>query len=119
MDSALIISFSKKSIEYLTEILEEASVTNITAISTACEARCILKEKEYDLCIINAPLPDEFGDCLAREITEKQTSEVILIVKSELFEEVSDRVEEFGDNHSQTNRKAFFQKCPEAGFCHS
>ncbi|NLO99197.1 MAG: ANTAR domain-containing protein [Clostridiaceae bacterium] len=96
MDSALIISFSKKSIEYLTEILEEASVTNITAISTACEARCILKEKEYDLCIINAPLPDEFGDCLAREITEKQTSEVILIVKSELFEEVSDRVEEFG-----------------------
>ncbi len=96
MDSAIIISFSKKSIEYLTEILTEASVTNITAISTASEARCMLIEKEFDLCIINTPLPDEFGESLARDIAAKQTSEVILIVKSELFDEVSDRVEEYG-----------------------
>lgn len=96
MNSALIISYSKKGVEYLTEILAEASVANITAVSTASEARCMLKEKEFDLCIINTPLPDEFGESLACEIAEKQTSEVILIVKSELFDKVSSRVEKHG-----------------------
>jgi AmiR/NasT family two-component response regulator len=96
MDSVLIISYSKKSIAYLTDILSEAFVTNITTISNASEARRILIEKDFDLCIVNAPLPDEFGERLARNIAEKEISEVILIVKAELFDEVSDRVEEYG-----------------------
>jgi len=96
VNSALIISYSKRGVEYLTEILAEASVTNITAVSAAYEARCMLKEKEFDLCIINAPLPDEFGENLAREIAEKHTSQVILIVKAELYEKVSNRVEDYG-----------------------
>lgn len=96
MDSALIISYSEKSIAFLTQMLTEASVTNITTISNAGEARRILIEKDFDLCIINAPLPDEFGESLARNIAAKEISEVILIVKAELFDEISDRVEEYG-----------------------
>jgi len=96
MDSALIISYSAKSAAYLAEILREASVTDITTISNAGEARRLLIEKDFDLSIVNAPLPDEFGESLARNIAEKETSQVILIVKAELFDEVSDRVEEYG-----------------------
>lgn len=96
MDSALIISYTEKSIAYLTDILKEASVSNITTTSNAGEARRMLIEKDFDLCIINAPLPDEFGESLARNIAEKETSEVILIVKAELFDEICDRVEEYG-----------------------
>lgn len=96
MDSALIISYSEKSVNYLTDILTEASVRNITTVSNAGEARRLLIEKDFDLCVINAPLPDEFGESLARNIAAKEVSEVILIVKSELFDEVSVRVEEHG-----------------------
>lgn len=96
MDSALIVSYSEKSTAYLAEILKEASVKNIATVSDAGEARRMLIENDFDLCVINAPLPDEFGESLARNIAEKQTSEVILIVKSELFDEVSDKVEEYG-----------------------
>ncbi|HHW31199.1 MAG TPA: ANTAR domain-containing protein [Clostridiaceae bacterium] len=96
MDSALIISYSEKSVTYLAEILAEASVTNITTASNAGEARRILIEKDFDLCIINAPLPDEFGESLACNIAAKESSQVILIVKSELYDEISDRVEDYG-----------------------
>jgi response regulator NasT len=96
MDSALIISYSEKSTAYLTKILTEALVTNITTISNAGEARRFLVEKDFDLCIVNAPLPDEFGSELAVDISAKGISEVILIVKAEYFDEVSDKVEDFG-----------------------
>ncbi|MGI6777730.1 MAG: ANTAR domain-containing response regulator [Acetivibrionales bacterium] len=96
MDSALIISYSEKSAAYLTEILTEASVTNIVTVPNAGEARRMLVEKDFDLCIVNAPLLDESGESLARNIAEKEISEVILMVKAELFDEISDRVEEYG-----------------------
>jgi len=96
MDSALIVSYSEKSAAYLTDILTEASVTDIVTVSNAGKARRMLMEKDFDLCIINAPLPDETGESLALNIAEKQYTEVILIVKAELYDEVSDRVEESG-----------------------
>jgi len=96
MDSALIISYSEKSIDYLTKVLNEASVTNITTINNAGEARRLLIEKDFDLCIVNTPLPDEFGGNLALNIAVKGISQVILIVKSELYDDISEKVEDYG-----------------------
>lgn len=96
MDSALIISSSEKIAACLAEILAQASVINITTISNGGEARRILIEKDFDLYIVNTPLPDEFGESLALNIASKQTSVVILIVKAELLDEISDRVEDYG-----------------------
>ena len=45
MNSALIVSNSKKIIESLSEILAQASVTNIATVSMAGEARRMLIEK--------------------------------------------------------------------------
>jgi len=96
MDSALIVSYSEKSTDYLIQVLTEASVTDITTVSNAGEARRLLIEKDFDLCIINTPLPDEFGGNLALNIASKGISEVILIVKSEHFDEISEKVEDYG-----------------------
>lgn len=96
MDSALIVSYSNKSVECLAEMLQEASIRNITTVPNAGEARRMLVEKDFDLCIVNAPLPDEFGDGLAHTIAAKDAGQVILLVKAELFDEVSARVEEYG-----------------------
>ncbi len=78
------------------KILNEASVADITTVSNAGEARRLLLEKDFDLCIINAPLPDEFGGNIAVNIAANGISEVILIVKSEYFDEISEKVEDFG-----------------------
>lgn len=96
MDSALVISCSEKGNSDLNRILREASISGITVTSTAAEARRMLIDQDFDLIIVNTPLPDEFGESLAKHIAEKKVSEVILLVKAELFDEISDRVEEYG-----------------------
>jgi len=96
MDRVLIISYSQKSVASLTQVLQEAHLSNITTVSRAGEAMRLLIEKDFDLCIVNAPLPDELGESLAINIANKGISEVILIVKSELYDEVSAKTEDFG-----------------------
>ena len=96
MDSALIISYSKKTADSLTEMLAQASVYNITTVSNGGEARRMLIERDFDLYIVNAPLPDEFGESLALNIAAKEISVVILLVKAELYDEISERVEDYG-----------------------
>jgi len=96
MESALIVSSSEKIAAALTEMLAQASVTNVTIVSNGGEARRILIDKEFDLYIVNAPLPDEFGESLALNIASREISVVVLIVRAELMDEVSDRVEDYG-----------------------
>ena len=96
MDSALIVSNSKKIIESIAEILAQASVTSISTVSNGGEARRMLIEKDFDLYIVNTPLPDEFGESLALNIASKGISVVILIVRAELYDEISEHVEDSG-----------------------
>lgn len=96
MKSALIISSGEKNISFLTNILTNACYDKIATVSTGGEARRDLIENEYDLCVINAPLPDEQGIKLSENIATKGIGGVILIVKSDYFEEVCERVENYG-----------------------
>ena len=96
MDSALIVSYSKKVADSLAEILAQTSVTDVATLSNGGEARRAMIEKDHDLYIINTPLPDEFGYELALDIASKGISVVILIVKAELYDEISEKVENYG-----------------------
>ncbi|MDR1002303.1 MAG: ANTAR domain-containing protein [Oscillospiraceae bacterium] len=96
MDSVLIVSHSEKNAESLAGILAESSLTNITTISNAGEARRLLIENDFDLCLINTPLPDDSGESLAECVVSGGTCQVILLVKSEHFDEVSHKVEDYG-----------------------
>jgi len=96
MESALIVSYSEKTANSIAQILEEASVKPITTLSNAAEARRALIDNDFDLCIVNAPLPDESGEGFARHVAEKGICEVILLVKAELYDEVASRVEDYG-----------------------
>ncbi|HHX73557.1 MAG TPA: ANTAR domain-containing protein [Firmicutes bacterium] len=96
MESALIVTSTQKSIDFFTEMLNAASIGQLVTVQTCGEARRLLLEREFDLVIINAPLRDESGENLARFIASKGISQVILVVKSEYFEEVSAATEEDG-----------------------
>jgi response regulator NasT len=96
MESALIISYSKKSIAFFSDMLIAVSCDNVTTVSACAEARRLLLERDFDLCIINAPLQDESGESLSRHIAAKRIGQVILAVKSEYYEEISERVEDYG-----------------------
>lgn len=89
IEHALIISNTENSIAYFTEMLNAASCGNIVTLHSCTEARRHLLDYEFDLVIINAPLRDETGEDLAREIASRGSSQVILVVKSEYFDAVS------------------------------
>jgi len=96
MERALIISHTEKSIVFFTEMLKEISCDQIVTLSLCGDARRLLLEREFDLVIINAPLRDESGESLARQIASKGLSQVILVVKSEHFDAVSAVTEDDG-----------------------
>ena len=96
MGSALIVSCTGKSTALFTEMLNEVSVNQITVLKSAGEARRILLEQDFDLVIVNSPLFDESGESLSQYIVSKSWSQVILAVKSEIFNAVSAVCEEDG-----------------------
>jgi len=96
MESALIVTFSEKSAAYFTEILSAASINQIVALPSCAEARRLLLERDFDLVIINAPLRDETGENLSRHIASRGISQVLLVVKSEYFDAVSNLCEDDG-----------------------
>ncbi len=96
MESALIVSYTQKSIAFFTEVLYSFSCTKIVTVISCSEARQSLLERDFDLVVINAPLNDESGESLSRYIASKTISQVILIVKNEYYDEISSIVENYG-----------------------
>ena len=96
MESALIVSHAKKAIDYFSETLRTDSCEKIVALASCGEARRLLLEQDFDLVIINAPLQDETGESLSKHIAAKGVSQVILVVKSEYFDEISAATENEG-----------------------
>jgi len=96
MGSVLIVSSSDKGIDFLSELLKQHEFSEITTVKNGGEARRLITLKDYELVIINAPLRDESGEELSLMITDVSIAGVILIVKSEIADEVSSKVENFG-----------------------
>ena len=60
------------------------------------EGRRALLERDYDIVIVNTPLPDEFGVNFAIDTGADTNSGVLLCINADLFEEVTDKCEEYG-----------------------
>lgn len=120
MDSALIVSGTEKSIAFLTDTLKALPCDTVVAVTTCGEARRRLVERDFDLCLINAPLSDETGEGLSRDISSRGSCSVVLIVKAEHFEEVSAQVEDDGVIcvPRPLNRALFWSALKMAGAVH-
>ena len=94
MESALIITSTEKSSAIFAELLRAHS--SIVHVHSCGEGRRLLLDRDFDIVIISAPLPDETGENLARQIAISGTSQVILAVNSEIYEEVSSICESDG-----------------------
>ena len=89
MESALIITSTEKSFASIAELLRAHSVFDVLYANSGGKGRRLLMERDFELVFINAPLPDESGEDLARQVAAGERSQVILAVKSEIFEPVS------------------------------
>ncbi len=96
METALIVSNTKNSIAFFTEVLHSFSINRIVTVLSCSEARRLLFEQYFDLIVINSPLQEETGEGLSQHIAANGISQVILVVKSEYYDEISSVVEDYG-----------------------
>lgn len=88
--SLLIVSSSEKSSRQIAALTDPALLSSVTMERTGSGARRLLTVRRFDLIVINAPLSDEFGHELAAALAGQTEAGVILLVKSDVYEEVSD-----------------------------
>lgn len=96
LDSVLIVSSSNKAREFFIEVLSQNSYGEVVTVTNGGEARRLLVERIFDLCIINSPLIDEFGDEFAKDIVSSSIGQVIIVVRNDIYDEISEKVEEYG-----------------------
>ncbi len=94
--SVLIASSSDKFTDAITGMLPEGRYRPVKIAGSVSEARRELLERAYDVVIINAPLPDEFGNRFAVDLCRMGGAGVMLFVKGEHFEEISGKLGDYG-----------------------
>ena len=96
MASALVVTYTEKSIGFFVELLTAAEIDDRVHVKSCGEARRLLLERDFDYVIINGPLKDERGESLSMDIAENGLTQVILIVSNEFYEAISQTTEEAG-----------------------
>lgn len=94
--SILIVSATDVLTSAFAGLLPETRYSPVHAVSSINAARRTLTEKTYDFIIINAPLHDDMGVRLAIDISSSKQSVVLLLVKSDIHNEIHDQVAEYG-----------------------
>ena len=93
----LLISSTQKSQATLAQFLASCGMQAQTIpTASGAEARRALLDGIFDIVLINTPLPDEFGHELAQAAAHETAAGVLLLVKSEQADAVSELVEADG-----------------------
>ena len=90
--SVLSIAAAEKFHTSLRELLPNGRYDPVHAVYDASEARRRMLETAYDVILISAPLPDEFGARLAQHAAAHTGAGVLMMVKSEYYSDVSEQL---------------------------
>lgn len=94
--SVLVVSSSAKFNAALSELLPESRYKPVTVASDVTSARRNLLEEQFDIVIINTPLPDDFGTRFALDICENSGTGILLFVRAEHYPDINARVSPYG-----------------------
>ena len=113
MDRVLLVTPTKKSADMLIGLLKAGGhfPKRIQIVSSGSEARRALIDHAFDLILINAPLPDEFGHEFATFASGTYNLSVVMLVKNDLAGSVAEQLEPEGIFilEKPLNRLLFYQ----------
>ncbi len=94
--SVLLVSASDKFNAATMDLLPMTDYWPVVTVKSVAEAKRKLLEQSYDIVLINAPLPDDFGMRLAIDVCSGSDAGVLILVKNELYNDIYAKVVEFG-----------------------
>lgn len=96
MGRALIVSAGASSNEYISARLTEMGYSRPVIVPSGAEARRRMTEVDFELVVVNAPLPDEFGHEVCITAVEQTDAGVVLLVKAAQAEQLMGPLSEQG-----------------------
>jgi response regulator NasT len=96
MNSVQIVSDTSSTLGIISELLKFQTFSRLVSAQNGGEARRQLVDNEFELIIIDTPLPDETGDDFAMHAAESTSAGIILITKAESLYDTSYLVEDAG-----------------------
>ena len=94
--SVLVVSASERFLGALSDLLPPARYQPVCRVPDVQAARRAAAEREFDLVLINASLPDDPGVRFAVDASASGESAVLLLVRADAFAEAQDAVTAFG-----------------------
>ena len=88
MGRALIVSAGASSNEYIAARLTEMGYSRPVIIPSGAEARRRMTESDFELIVVNSPLPDEFGHELCMDAVASTDAGVVFLVKAAQAEQL-------------------------------
>lgn len=92
----LIVSAASSFFTVMEPLLPSTDYWPVVHAKSVAEAQRRLLEGIYDIVIINAPLPDDFGLRLAISTCTDSSSGVLLLVKNDLYNEIYTKAMPYG-----------------------
>lgn len=92
----LVASATDKMAGVVREVLPGPQFRDITYASTMGDTKRVLLSHLCDILVINTPLKDDYGIQSAIDIAQQHSVGILLLVKSEMYDQVCARVEDYG-----------------------
>lgn len=94
--SVLIVTASERFTDSIMPLLPMTDYWPVQTAASVAEARRWLADTEFDIVLINTPLPDDFGMHLAIDICTGSGAGVLLLVKNDHYNEIYSKVVRYG-----------------------
>lgn len=94
--SVLIVTASERFTNSIMPLLPMTDYWPVQTAASVAEARRWLADMEFDIVLINTPLPDDFGMHLAIDICTGSGAGVLLLVKNDHYNEIYSKVVRYG-----------------------
>lgn len=96
IENVLVVSSNENGIALITDLLSASDTFSIQCAHSGSQARRMISNQDYDLLVINCPLSDEFGHDLGQYAMQAASSDVLLLVKGDLADDIQAKVENDG-----------------------
>lgn len=94
--SVLLVSAVEKFNTATLDLLPMTDYWPVVTVKSIAEAKRKLLEQSYDIVIINAPLPDDFGLRFTIDACANSNASVLILVKNDLYNEIYAKAVSYG-----------------------
>ena len=94
--SVLMVSASEKINQAMYDIFPSAVFSPVNVVSSVSAAKRAVAERDFDIVMINSPLPDDTGVRFAVDTVASYNTVVMVLAREEQYDDLFDKLAEYG-----------------------